>query len=454
MRNHLLRLGAGLLAGGLLGVESQAQELPLGALNTPKTAVVSPQRGTQAEAGGAGLGKVAPAGSSAESDALIPAGFRGFQAPVDGNGDPLVMPSEVYAPTGMHWAEADLLLWWLKGGSTPPLLSASPVGTPMSQAGVLGTPGAQVLFGGGTYNRDMLPGGRFTLGTWLNDTKTVGVEIYGLILPGGNGTTYTAGTPGVVSRPYVDATTGKNAAELVSYPGYLDGFSTASISTCGLYGAGVLGIYNIAGGENYRVDALGGFRYLNICDNVNVTENLTSTDPNNVGIPVGTTFGILDQFETGSQFYGCDVGMRGEYRMGRWFVDGTGRIALGSTYQSCDIYGSTTVTVPGVAPVTAPGGLLALPSNIGSYSREVLTFVPEVGAHVGYFLTENVRLKAGYTFLYWSSVARAGNVINPNVNPNLLPPSVPGAQPAQPAFNWNGTGVWAQGIDLGLEWRF
>jgi len=135
-------------------------------------------------------------------------------------------------------------------------------------------------------------------------------------------------------------------------------------------------------------------------------------------------------------------------------VDGGGRIALGSTYQSCNITGNTTVTVPGVAPATSPGGLLALPSNIGSYSREVLTFVPEVGYHLGYFVTETVRLRAGYTFLYWSSVARAGNVINPNVNPNLLPPSVPGAQPAQPAFNWNGTGIWAQGIDLGLEWRF
>jgi len=451
MRRNLLRLGAGLLSGSLLAGLSQAQELPLGNLNPSKTNIVFSSDAQSTES-------ATSQGGGKETGSLIPAGFRGLQAPqapFDGNGDPLVMPPPVYAPEGMHWMGADLLLWWLKGTSPPPLLfSASPAGTPVSQAGVLGTPGAVVLFGGNTYNQDMLPGGRFTLGTWVNDEKTVGLEMYGLILPGCNGSEYTAGTPNVVSRPYVDATNNQNAAELVSYPGLLDGTSSASITTSGLYGAGVLGLYNLAGAENYRIDGVAGFRYLTIGDTVRVTENLTSIDPGSAAIPVGTNFAILDQFKTGSQFYGCDLGLRGEYRTGRWFVDGGGRIALGSTYQSCSITGNTTVTVPGVAPATSPGGLLALPSNIGSYSREVLTFVPEVGCHLGYFVTETVRLRAGYSFLYWSSVARAGNVINPNVNPNLLPPSVPGAQPAQPAFNWNGTGIWAQGIDLGLEWRF
>lgn len=455
MRNPWLRLGVGLLAGGLLGLESQAQERPSGALpNTGAVAVVSGANASQPD-----LPRAGESDSASESGSTSPFGLGSIQAtrPLeDTNGNPLVFPNGVYAPSCYHWIEADLLLWWLKGASVPPLLSSSPPGTPRNQAGVLGTPGAQVLFGGDTYNNDMLPGGRFTLGAWLDEDKTLGVEMYGIVLPGGcSPTSYTAGTPGVVSRPFVDANTGRNASELVSYPGILDGSSTASISTCGLYGAGVVGLLNVAGNENYRIDALGGFRYLSICDKASVTENLTSVDPNNGGIPVGTTFGILDQFKTGSQFYGCDVGLRGEYRMSRrWFVDGTGRIALGSTYQSCEINGSTTVTTPGGVASTSPGGLLALPSNIGSYSREVLTFVPEVGVHVGYFLTERVRLKAGYTFLYWSSVARAGNVIDPVVNTNSLPPAGAGALPARPAFNWNGTGVWAQGIDLGLEWRF
>lgn len=455
MRGFRFHLGIGLMASGMLTFHSTAQEqltekaLPVAEKKAENPAAAIPEQVNP-------LQEVAPQRRISEPVLPLPVNLQPYQPMVDSNGDTLAMPTgdELYCPAGCRWAEADLLLWWMKGANTPPLLSSSPAGTPISQAGVLGTPGARTLFGGETYNQGMMVGGRFTLGRWLNDERTVGAEIYGLILPGGEGTTYSAGTPGIVSRPYVDATTNKNAAELVSYPGTLNGNSTASVSTGGLFGAGALGIYNVAGNEVYRLDAVGGFRYLTISDDVNVTENLTTLVSNPGSVPTGTNFNIQDKFQTGSQFYGADLGLRGERRMGRWFVDGTGRIALGSTCQTATISGNTIITVPGQAPVTNTGGLLALSSNIGSYSRNVVTIVPEAGCNVGYFLTENIRLKAGYTFLYWSSVARAGNIIDPTVNPNLLPPATPGAQPARPAFDWNGTGLWAQGINLGLEWRF
>lgn len=452
MRGFRFRLGLGLLAGGMFTFQTSAQ--------APLSDKPVAQSEIKSDATSNGIPRRLEVGpkSDSESDPVspLPVILQNFQPIVDSNGDALAMPSDgdIYAPPGCRWAEADLLLWWMKGANTPPLLSASPAGTPVSQAGVLGTPGASTLFGGQPYNQGMMVGGRFTLGRWLNNERTVGAEIYGLILPGCEGTTYSAGTPGIVSRPYIDANNNKNAAELVSYPGVLNGISTANVSTCGLFGAGALGIYNLGGNDVFRLDAVGGFRYLTICDDVNVTENLTTLVSNPGSVPTGTNFNILDKFQTGSQFYGADIGLRGERRMGRWFLDGTGRIALGSTCQSATISGNTTVTVPGQTPFTSAGGLLALPSNIGSYSRNVVTIVPEVGCHLGFFLTENIRLKAGYSFLYWSSVARAGNIIDPTVNPNLLPPSTPGAQPQRPAFDWNGTGLWAQGIDLGLEWRF
>jgi hypothetical protein len=55
----------------------------------------------------------------------------------------------------------------------------------------------------------------------------------------------------------------------------------------------------------------------------------------------------------------------------------------------------------------------------------------------------------GYTFLYWSSVVRAGDQIDLTVNPNLLS-DTPGG-PARPSFAFHETGIWAQGLSLGVE---
>src|SRR5215475_15781876 len=38
------------------------------------------------------------------------------------------------------WAEADVLAWSVKGDHLPPLVTASPDGTPLFQAGLLGAP--------------------------------------------------------------------------------------------------------------------------------------------------------------------------------------------------------------------------------------------------------------------------------------------------------------------------
>jgi hypothetical protein len=101
-----------------------------------------------------------------------------------------------------------------------------------------------------------------------------------------------------------------------------------------------------------------------------------------------------------------------------------------------------------------PGGLLALSSNIGSHSRDIFTVVPEVRLQLAYDVGPRLRLHAGYDFLYWSQVLRAGDQIDLVVNPDLLPPALPGAFPLRPAFTFQGSSFWAQGIDLGLELRF
>jgi hypothetical protein len=83
--------------------------------------------------------------------------------------------------------------------------------------------------------------------------------------------------------------------------------------------------------------------------------------------------------------------------------------------------------------------------------------VSEVGLNVGWQLTRHVTLYAGYSFLWVNTVARAGEQIDPVVNTTQFP-ILSGNGPlvglARPAFHFDGTDFWAQGLDFGLELRY
>jgi hypothetical protein len=65
----------------------------------------------------------------------------------------------------------------------------------------------------------------------------------------------------------------------------------------------------------------------------------------------------------------------------------------------------------------------------------------------------------GYTLLYASDVVRAPQQISRAINPVAAPaitgnPSVPLTGPAQPSFKFNSSDFWAQGLNVGLAFRF
>ena len=135
------------------------------------------------------------------------------------------------------------------------------------------------------------------------------------------------------------------------------------------------------------------------------------------------------------------------------------KVALGTTHQRVNIRGVTSITSNGVAINGSPfqGGLLALPTNIGSYSRDVFSVVPEVQVNLGYQIHPNVRLFGGYNFLYWSNVARASEQINRNINPSFIPgvppPTTP-LVPPEPSFRFINSGYWAQGLNFGVAFQW
>jgi hypothetical protein len=354
---------------------------------------------------------------------------------------------------------AETLLWWMKGAALPPLFTTSPVGTPVGQAGVLGAPGTAVLFGDSEFGAEGRVGGRWSAGYWFGDNQCWGISGEAFLLES-KAANFGASSGGdsILARPFLDATTGLQNAELIAFPGLLAGSGTASAASTGLIGAGVLIHRNLCCGCWGWVDLLAGYRYLEFSDRLAIDEALVSTAPPsamNTVVP-GTTTVLSDRFSGRNVFNGFDTGLSGEFRRGPWMVDWQAKVAIGATHRVDDINGSTTFTVPGAPPsVTSAGGLLALPGNIGHSSDQHVSVIPEFGINLGYQVSNHLRTYVGYTFLYWPEVIRVGDLIDTTVNPNRLPgAAAPGIGPLNPAPTGTHSDFWVQGINLGLELRF
>ena len=350
------------------------------------------------------------------------------------------------------WVSTDYLLWWTRGMGIPPLVTASATGTPRPAAGVLGDPRTTVLYGDQNIDDDLRSGFRLRAGYWLDCCQTCGIDAGFFFL--GDARDNFAANNGIISRPFYNIVDGREDSELVTYPGLLTGIVSVDSSTT-FNGFDANFRKNVSCNCCSRIDALVGFRYLRLEDEVSINEDLTvsGTDPGRTNIPIGTRFGVHDSFTTRNEFYGANVGLTGERRSGCYFVNWRGTIAFGTVHKTASIEGSTTITNPGGTPVTYPGGLLALPTNMGHYSRNDFCVVPEVGFNVGYQFTENVRVYAGYSFLYMSNVTRVGDIIDTTVNPTQLAPGTL-VGPARPAFSWHDSDFWAQGFNIGAELRY
>jgi hypothetical protein len=355
-------------------------------------------------------------------------------------------------------------MWWMKGSPLPSLVTTGPSTSPAP--GAIGAPGTGALFGGGNVGQGLFSGGRFTAGFWLNDSQTIGIEASYFFL-GSRSDDFTAsssGAPGsiVLSRPFFDVSTGLPNSELIAFPG-LAGGSVQVHSNSGLQGAAANMIFNLCcscGGcgdccqpaLGYRVDLLGGFRFMDLSDELGIAENI-QVSPNSPVLP-GVNIRGFDQFNTRNLFYGGEIGIRAEVWQGRWFANITGGVAIGTTQQTTDINGSTTLTPP-VAGFGGRGDLLAQSSNIGHYSRNVFSVLPELGFNVGYQVTNNLGLYIGYTFLYWTNVTRPGDAIDLQVNSTRTPVSLlPPSGPAAPLFTFRNSDFWVQGISFGMQVRY
>jgi len=372
---------------------------------------------------------------------------------------------------------ADYLLWWIRRGPTPPLLTTGPP----DGTGVIGDPTTRILYGQNGIDYGTFSGVRLQAGWSFGEDRFWGLEASGFWLDP-HATHFAAasdatGNPLLV-RPFFSTSEVQEAGVFVAYPGGLQGAIHIDSNTR-FWGFDANLVAHSIRDTNRSFDLLCGFRCLGLDENLTIGENLTLLQDGGslfqippVGMvgsimfpPQGSTISTLDVFQTQNRFYGGQVGGRFEWSWGRLSLDLTGKLALGVTQQNVSIFGLSKLDQPvtqQLDPVTVtPGGVLALVSNIGNYQRYRFGVVPELGLNAQVDITSHLRARIGYSGVYWSSVARPGAQIDPFVNPKLIPTGQgfitnfdPTVEQARPHFQFLDNGFWAQGLDFGIELRF
>ncbi len=362
--------------------------------------------------------------------------------------EPLPTPPANAAPTERFRISAEALVWWMKDSPAPP---------PLASTGILGQPGTSVLLGGQDLNTHEHPGLRVTAGYWLKDEW--GLEATALYLSSGSTSRSVSSSGQVGSQdlfiPFFDVPLPGESVTGLSSAGRFSGRATEALSAR-LLGAELHGALNLASSTAWRLELLGGFRYLNLRETLSFTTNSPNIAPRPADV-----FQTKDQFDTTNNFYGGQVGVRTGYGWGSWALSGTVKLALGAIAQSVDIDGVllTNDFNDFGEPQRLPGGYFAQPTNMGSHSRTVFAVVPEVGLNVEYQVTDWITILLGYTFLFVNDVARPGDQIDRGINPTQNAsfggtPPTPLVGPARPAFTHHGSDFWAQGLNVGVTVRF
>jgi hypothetical protein len=337
------------------------------------------------------------------------------------------------------WGSADYLFWFVRPQSSPGLIQAV-TGSATSNSG-FNQSQVVTLFPYNKIDYGIFSGVRGTIGFWLNPQQTVGLESTYMWF----GRTdvhdgFFSSSTAILGRAFVDAATGRNSLYQVSSPGTVDGVIT------------VRSKFHLEGGEaNFllnaqafgpRLNLLAGFRYLDMSESLRVSE-----------FSHGTNFSIrsFDQFGTRNQFWGGQLGLRWGYEGRRLVANVSGKVGFGAMDEHVQINGNTNFS-NGNGTASASGGVLALASNIGAYSRIRPAFVPEAVVNLGYKFAPWGTLTVGYNFLYSTEVVRPGGQMDNVVNTSNLP--FAGGTSGRPAFLFKGEDFWVQGINLGLRLQY
>ena len=362
------------------------------------------------------------------------------------------------------WLGIEYLSWRLDGSHLPPLVTASPAGTPLNQAGRLDDPSTQVLVGNEIIGDGWRDGWRIQGGFWLDNCRTWAIA-FDYFDTGGDGYDYVSNSPSglIIGRPFFNTETGQDDAQLISVPNELDGrLRVHGHSDFRGAGATMQQLLWCCGDPNSCCPSrslmlLAGYRHLQFNSNLSISEDLTVLPGTSTPLVPGTNILVDDRFSARNEFHGGELGFQGRVKQSWWWVDGMAKLSIGNMHRSVTVDGQTINTVPGGGQAEFVGGILTSEvTNIGHYSDNKTVVIPEFRLGIGMQVTQRVSAKAGYNLIIWNDVAHAAAHLPPGlaVDPRNLPPiqAGGGSEPEFPGIR--GSNLVAHGVDVGLEFTY
>jgi hypothetical protein len=362
---------------------------------------------------------------------------------------------------GVLSAEAEYMLWFPKStlGSFPLSPSA--------------TPGNVTIEDLDTKNNTIVTGGRFAFGYWMTEEnawvpegiRTWGAEARFFFVGSRSSNLDSEMDPPTFYRPFFDLNNRTYTGFLIAEPGTATGTLSAHAEN-DFWGAEAnvwKNVFYNTPGTIFAVNFMTGFRYLNSNTALEVSSNsvfaAAPLDPTYTSL-AGNRLQVTDSFATHNNFYGGQVGIG----ITSWFEDHVNleaslRVALGATSENLTINGGQVRTLPNGAIVNYSGGLLALPSNIGSYHLDKFTQVPEMDFKLNFPICSYLTLSTGFSALYWNRVLLSADQLDHNIDVSQLPNFPPGAGSTptglgRPAATLHQSDLWVLGISIGAEFRW
>lgn len=373
-----------------------------------------------------------------------------------------------------YWFGADYLLWQPKAYLTDlPFLTTSAPG----DLGLFGAPSTNGMGTDRNISFGSTPGFRFWGGMAFDEAGTAGLEVGGFILDNRmKSSAFSSNEVGfpLLAVPFFDNSTGLAGSYILSFPGINTGSARIDAETRS-WGAEVSAVYNALGGEGAGgMTFFAGGRYFELEEkfSLNTSSSTFGTPPASAGgvffpggggVFAGTDFSAFapftvttsDRIRTFNEFYGANVGFRGETTYGKFTMSLVGKAAAGIVRQRVEIMGESTLTGGGTSS-TQQGGLLNGSADLTRARKDRFAILPEGNVNLGYDVTSRFRINVGYNFLYINRVIRPYSVTPQNLNLNQVPvsPTFGSATDAGQRDVFNDTDFFLHGFNFGFQLSF
>jgi hypothetical protein len=360
-----------------------------------------------------------------------------------------------------YWARADWLYWSFRDAPVPPLIVT---GNPNIPGAGIPTGGNSLALVGPRRDLGQFSGIRATVGQWFDPDGELGAEVSGFVFERRGTADFFRGS---ATRPLsvpVLSSAGELGVYDYSFPGQFAGSLGVRTANQLLGGEGSL-VHRFANRQFNRnsltVDGLFGFRYLWMNERLELLGQMVSDGAipvfGGANLPAGSTVFTTDVFRARTEFYGGQIGLRGEVRRDIFILAGYGKGGVGANVQTLRAEGSTMAVGPG-GTQTLVGGVRVLPGNFGRDTNTDFSLVGETGIEVGVQVSKRLSVRAGYNLLWWSDVLRPANVISPVLTRSQVPIdetfSAAAVANPRPVTVFRSSDFLAHGLVVGamLEW--